>query len=160
MTVSHLNKSVFEVAAGSNPAVCVTTNGIVKSDGMAVMGAGIAKECARLFPDIPIELGKKINAYGSKVYNLGIHTYSAGGRTVRYSVISFPTKYHWKDRSDIDLIRESCLQLVELTDMYEFDKVWLPAPGCNNGKLNWERDVRPVVEPLLDGRFIICIADF
>ena len=61
----------------------------------------------------------------------------------------------WACKADIKLIERSCHQLVELTDRMGWKSVLLPRMGCGRGELNWE-DVKKVVEPLLDDRFIVC----
>jgi len=38
------NYNIFELPQNPSEAMCITTNGIVKKDGKAVMGAGIAKQ--------------------------------------------------------------------------------------------------------------------
>ena len=40
---------IFILTQGNTEGVCVTTNGIVKQDGKAVMGAGIAKQANAFF---------------------------------------------------------------------------------------------------------------
>ena len=58
-------------------------------------------------------------------------------------------------KSDINLIDKSIKQLVELTNQMGWETVVLPRIGCGNGGLNWD-DVKPVIEPYLDHRFIVC----
>lgn len=107
------------MTTGNFDAFCVTTNGVVKKDGKAVMGAGIDERLAFL-----------LNNYGNNVYHLG--SYEHG------KILSFPTKIHWRDNSDIDLIKRSCIQLEQLIDKHGYTHVILPRPGCSNGKLSWE----------------------
>lgn len=125
--------------------ICVTTNGIVKADGKAVMGAGIAKDAARRFPDLPAQLAAYLQKFGNRVFMFP-----------KLRIITFPTKHHFHDRSDINLIIKSCRELVEILDKYPdlVSNVWLPRPGCKNGRLRWD-DVREAIEPLLDDRVIV-----
>ena len=157
MNILETDKSIWTVVVGSNPAICVTTNGMTKKDGSAVMGRGIARECAVMFPDIPVKLGERIISSGSGVYNFGVHIKEFDGITHRFSILSFPTKTDWRYNSDKDLICRSCVRLVELTDLYEFDRVFLPPPGCGNGGLNWERDVKDLISQYLDDRFAVVL---
>lgn len=46
-------------------AICVTTNGIVKKDGSAVMGKGIALSANRLFNLSPL-LGVYLRKFGNR----------------------------------------------------------------------------------------------
>lgn len=125
---------------------CITTNGIVKQSGKAIMGAGIAKQALDLFPHCDIKLGDLIKEKGNIV-----HIFYTDIDT---TLISFPTKYHWKDKSCIDLIKQSALCLKVLMDFYNFKKVYLPRPGCDNGGLLWQ-DVKQEIEPILDDRVTV-----
>ncbi|NJL51030.1 MAG: hypothetical protein HC930_00400 [Hydrococcus sp. SU_1_0] len=79
-------------------ALCVTTNGVVKANGQAVMGAGMAKAFTRIYPQLPIILGQRLTGSGNQVHYLltdgNVH------------ILSFPTKHHWRDSSDLFLIKK------------------------------------------------------
>ena len=124
-------------------AICVTTNGVIKSNGQLVMGKGIALEAAKRFPDLPRVFGRLVNTFGNNVY-----PYIAGG----FTIFSFPTKHHWKDNSDIELIKKSAQQLVERTVTYKH--IYLTRPGCGCGGLEWQ-NVRNVLDSIFDDRFIV-----
>jgi len=134
--------------------LCITTNGIVKNsgnsylNGEAVMGAGIAKQAKERYPDLPLKLGKKIKEKGNVVSCLG----KRDGKWI----ISFPTKNDWKDKSSIELIKQSASQLKNYFDKQEVKPVVIiPRPGCANGGLNWE-DVKKEIENILvDDNFLI-----
>lgn len=132
-------------------AVCVTTNGVCKADGTAVMGAGIAKHADQTF-HLSAKLGAYLKQYGNRVFNLG--RYQRGTEAI-FTVISFPTKHHWKEDSDITLICKSCEQLVELCNKFGITKCYLTPPGCGHGNLNYETTVKPWISMLLDDRFVI-----
>jgi hypothetical protein len=126
--------------------ICITTNGVTKADGTAVMGAGIAKQAALKFPSLPRALGRKLRCLGNRVYFFP-----------EQNIITFPTKYDWRDNSDLTLIARSCMELMGYLDSGTITYVALPRPGCSNGKLNW-LDVKKVIEPLLDHRVsIVCL---
>ena len=75
-----------------------------------------------------------------------------------FILISFPTKDHFKDRSDINLIIQSSYELVELINNLDIKKCYLPPVGCGAGGLNWN-DVKSELEKILDNRFIIVIRE-
>lgn len=125
--------------------VCITTNGMLKQDGTAVMGAGIAKEAADRFPDLPRRLGENISKYGNRLFIY---------RDIR--IITFPTKHDWKDKSDLELIRKSCRELMEVAHKFGIERISLPKPGCSNGGLSWD-DVRPAIEPILDASIVFIV---
>jgi len=131
-------------------AVCVTTNGIIKANGRAVMGAGVAKSFRDAYPGCDEMLAKHIRRNGHVVGAFMYFCEDSEG-----AVVSFPTKQHWKNPSDIRLIHASAMWLEGLADMLGWKNVWLPRPGCSNGGLDWA-DVKPVIEPFFDDRFTVC----
>lgn len=134
-------------------AMCITTNGIVKSNGHAVMGAGIAKETNDIF-HISKKLGSYLNQYGNRAFNMG--KFSNGFRY--FTVFTLPTKYHYKDKSDIELIRKSCKELKEMCEKFNISRCFLVPPGCGLGGLNYEVEVRPVISQILDDdRFVVVL---
>lgn len=151
-------------------AVCITTNGFVKSNGAAVMGAGIAKQMRMVIPGLDKVLGLKIAQEGNNVHALLTHNgiwvvsfpvkpiteISDGTNFVKHKF--FPegqTIPGWACKAKIDLIERSCRQLVQLANQHGWQKVVLPRPGCGAGELQW-RDVKKRIEPLLDDRFVVC----
>ena len=141
---------------GKKDAVCVTTNGILRKDGKAVMGAGIAKYARDHFKGIDITLGSKICKHGNHVYDLGMFTRPDGKAHV--TILSFPTKDDWKNDSKPELIRQSCKEAANLADGY-LDCIYLPCPGCANGHLDYWKDVRPILLEELNEQFVIIIPE-
>jgi hypothetical protein len=129
--------------------ICVTTNGCIKSNGRLVMGKGIAKEFKDRYVTIDTVLGNLVNNSGNKCYFI---------QEEDINIISFPTKNNWRDKSDINLIKKSCLQLVDLADKYNLSRIALPRPGCSNGWLDWKY-VKEEIKNLLDDRFTIFYND-
>jgi hypothetical protein len=141
--------NLWQLAQGSN--LVLTTNGAVKANGECVMGRGIALEAKSMFPMVPKRLGTYINQYGNRCFNLGQWQYD--GKT--YRLISFPVKHKWFEDADITLIAQSCIQITDMANKFNWGTVWMPRPGCGNGKLDWDTLVRPVLANLLDNRFIV-----
>jgi hypothetical protein len=121
-------------------ALCVTTNGIIKTNGDAVMGAGIAKAFALVHPQLPKILGQKLTESGNQVHYLlnmsNVH------------ILSFPTKHHWRDRSSLTLITNSARTLAELANLKPDCTFVLTRPGCGLGGLSWSM-VRDAISPIL-----------
>ena len=120
-------------------SICITTNGVVNQFHKNIMGAGIALEAKRNLPGFDRKLGELILNGGNQVYE------------VFPNVFSFPTKYKWWDKSDLNLIIQSCKQLMKLCNTSD---ILLPRPGCNNGGLDWNI-VKLAIEPYLDDRVVI-----
>lgn len=146
------NYNLFDLPQ-NNEAICVTTNGIVKSDGKAVMGAGIAKQADQLF-HLSDLLGKYLKQYGNRTFRLGRWQKLNGDI---FTIFSLPTKYHYKDDSDITLICKSCEQLMEMCDKFGITKCYLPPVGCGCGNLNYENTVKPWISQILDDRFVVVL---
>lgn len=120
--------------------ICITTNGTLKKNGEGVMGAGVAKEAKGLWPDLPRALGQHLRDEGNHM------TYFP-----KENIFLFPVKHEWYQPADLKLIERSCLELSNFMNSPQFKlpTVILPRPGCGNGKLNWETQVKPVIAPLL-----------
>lgn len=148
MLTLHTTQTIFALPAKRSDAVCITTNGIVKKDGKAVMGAGIAKEANNLY-----FLDEELALHLTNTGNVP-HIFTRKGRHGCY-LISFPTKHDWRNDSDLTLIARSAELLKELADRRHISACYLTPPGCGCGKLDWETQVKPVLEPILDDRFTI-----
>lgn len=137
-------------------AICITTNGTIKKDGTCVMGRGCAKEAKDKFPGIDKVLGDSIKKYGNNV----IYLSDIEDRGDNKRIYSFPVKHNWYEKADLELIEQSCIQLVKEIDstIGDFDFgfnirfIAVPRPGCGNGQLEW-KDVKPICEKYFDDRF-------
>lgn len=152
MRIMYDVNDIFALPRNGSDAVCVTTNGMVRRDGRAVMGRGIAKTADQRF-GLAYTLAEYLGKYGNRVFNMGVRRDSVTGRAMR--VFTFPTKHDWRDPSDLELIAQSARQLVAQCDRLRVSTCYLTCPGCANGRLDWETQVRPVLEPILDDRFVI-----
>ena len=118
--------------------IVITTNGFVKNNGECVMGRGIARQARDKFPGFAKKLGDKLKSEGNRVFIWEPE-----------NLITFPTKHNWWEKSDLDLIQTSAIQLAEYFEQgyqlgADLPKIYMPKPGCSNGKLDWE-DVEPVI---------------
>lgn len=130
-------------------AKCITTNGFLKANKKGVMGAGVAGQMQRKYPDAPAMLGMILQEYGNHVAVLRL----PDAQDPTYYV-AFPVKTAWYENADLDLIERSASELMELIDRMEWQKVLLPRPGCGNGKLTWGQ-VEPVLSPILSDKVLV-----
>jgi O-acetyl-ADP-ribose deacetylase (regulator of RNase III) len=140
--------------------ICIPSNGEIRSDGQAVMGKGFALAMREKWRDIGKRLGGELSRRGNVPSFLGC--VNAGGyysdfNAADTAIFSFPTKKHWRDKSDLKLITESAKKMVILAEEYELENIALPRPGCGAGGLLWA-DVEPVLAQILDDRF--CATDY
>ena len=141
-----LSRSIINQA----DAVCFTSNGIIKNNGRLVMGAGVAKVFKDTFEKLDWTAAYHVRNSGNICQVIDGFASENGN----VDIIAFPTKRHWKDDSDLGLILRSARQLVSIANMRNYQRVYLPRPGCRNGRLDW-KDVRPKLEEILDDRFYI-----
>lgn len=125
-------------------ARCITTNGTIKRNGEAVMGRGCAWEAKQRYPELPAKLGESLEVIGNRVSILLTDPW----------LLSFPVKHEWHESADLELIRCSAIDLMQLVDPMAWTTVLLPRPGCGNGRLQWDQ-VREVIAPLLDDRIAV-----
>lgn len=126
---------------GSCDAICVTTNLQLRKNGSAICGAGIARVASLRWKEFEAKLGKLISNGG-----IGVVVVLNESGT---NILSFPTKYHWKDSSSVELISKSMVELIKISDEMSWKRILLPRPGCQNGKLSWEKEVRPTLDSIV-----------
>lgn len=130
--------------------IVITTNGTINSYGKAVMGRGVALDAKKLYPEIPKDLAIRLKKYGNTVFLFS-----------KRKIFSFPVKHNWWEKADINLIIKSAKSLSDFVNCFihnqivNFDKIYMVRPGCSNGKLSWEDEVKPKIKNILDDKFVI-----
>jgi len=122
--------------------VVITTNGTVKKDGKANLGRGNAKEVGKAKEWLGEKLGYLVKNFGNHVHYID------------ELLISFPVEDTWTSQADISLVKRSAEELKRLADENNWEKVYMPLPGCGFGGLR-PSDVISVLAPILDDRFIV-----
>lgn len=137
----------------------VPTNGVVRN-GKLVMGAGVAADAKKQFPELPSLWGMAVEKEGNiphfgpwyvsdKPYDLVTDTGEG------FFLFSFPTKNHYNQDADGYLIMKSAIILAEKALSNPYDAFIIPRPGVGLGRLDW-RDVRPMLLALLpDNVFVV-----
>lgn len=135
-------------------AIVCTTNTIVKANGELVMGKGIALDFSQRYKGISKDWGQRTLLYKNNKYNSLVLATEKNTFVNNAYLISFPTKYHWKDKSDIDLIVKSAKQLKFITNTFGWQQILMTRPGCGNGGLYWN-NVKTILDDILDDRFTV-----
>jgi len=107
-----------------------------------VMGKGIALDFKQRFPAMfedYVKRCKQGNVQLGKPYVW---------EDDRVQILNFPTKSHWKSRSQLKDIETGLQYLVAHYDDWGIASMALPPLGCGNGGLRWE-DVRSLIEKYL-----------
>ena len=108
-----------------------------------VMGNGIAKVFKEMYP-------KMFKEYQIKCENgeldIGkLWSYRAKDKIV----INFPTKEHWRRPSNVDYIEAGLLDFSKKYAIWGLESVAFPPLGCGNGGLEFETQVKPLMEKYL-----------
>jgi hypothetical protein len=131
-------KEVFGDLWEFDGTIAITTNGFVKRDRTCVMGRGCARQASVRFPELPHKLASRISAEGNHVFHFS-----------EYRLITFPVKHNWWEAADLGLIERSARELLKIIEVKKIkEAVYLPRPGCGNGRLKWE-GVKKILLPIL-----------
>lgn len=119
--------------------ICITTNGTIKKDGRAVIGAGCALEAKNRFTNIDALIGKHLKNNSNIPTLLRLKDTKDG----KYkNIITFPVKHSWQFQAHMGLIRASMYHVNVLAKAFGLEEIYIPRPGCGNGQLNWH-EVKP-----------------
>lgn len=112
----------------------------VNCDG--TMGKGLALEFRRRYPD---NLREYICMCDNRWLQPGcvhVHEMESG------YIINFPTKYHWREKSNLQDIELGLEDLRRTIVKLGIRSIAIPALGCGCGGLKWD-EVRPLIERIL-----------
>jgi O-acetyl-ADP-ribose deacetylase (regulator of RNase III) len=110
---------------------------------VGVMGKGIALSFKNLYPTMYQEYRQLCQDGKLDIGKLHIY------RTPNKFIVNFPTKKHWRNPSKIEYIEAGLQEFVRIYDRYGISSVSFPQLGCGNGELDWEGQVKPLMEHYL-----------
>lgn len=149
--------------------VCITTNGFITKNGLAVCGRGVAEQAAKRYPMFKSVLANAIERNGNVVQRvmgtlisfpvkpqLGIcnQTKSNVVKHMRSQYEPYAWVPGWAMMADLNLIEWSLVQLNYMHIAGMFNQIYLPKPGCGAGGLSWY-DVEPFCRQYADW-LIVC----
>lgn len=134
MPLQYVDQNLFDSPA----QVLVNTVNTV-----GVMGKGIALDYKKLYPDMYKEYREYCKA-GSLVV----------GKLLLYKsedkwILNFPTKQNWRSKSKIEYLEQGLQKFVETYSEKGIYSISFPQLGVGNGGLNWENQVKPLMEKYL-----------
>ena len=158
------NRSIWEFV--DDGAIGIPTNGYITRNGSGVMGAGLALEAKEKYPGIAYDLGTLTRREGHIVGWLRDHPHQILSIPVKPSFIEIKcekdvdnilprVKHLYKIGScvpgyhciaDKELIKTSIKQLIEFIEREQLTKVFIPALGCGNGGLSFQKDLLSVLK--------------
>jgi O-acetyl-ADP-ribose deacetylase (regulator of RNase III) len=121
---------------------------VITVNCVGIMGKGIALELknhAKPAYENYRELcdAGKMNLGKSVIYDKPLD--ELNGKTILF----FPTKGHWRSRSELFRIKEGLKHFAENYEDMGIKSIAFPALGCGHGGLNWN-DVKPVMYEYLE----------
>lgn len=135
--ITILNADIFQMQVDAivNPVNCV-----------GVMGKGLAKAFKEHYPKNYTEYFSWCDSGQSAIGIVCIHITDL--EFPKY-IMNFPTKYHWKDPSTLEMIELGMIDFISKCKILKIKSCALPQLGCGLGGLNWD-DVYPIVKKYLD----------
>ena len=110
---------------------------------VGVMGKGIAKDFKNIYPEMFARYQELCEKGQFKIGQLWLY------RTPHKWVLNFPTKEHWRSPSRPEYIEAGLQKFATTYHVYGITDVSFPMLGCGNGELDWESQVRPLMEQYL-----------
>lgn len=113
-----------------------------------IMGKGIALEFKKRYPRMFRDYVDRCRRRAGDPRKLEIgrpYVFEEAGRLV----LNFPTKEHWRYPSKPEYIERGLQYFVDHYREWGITSVAFPRLGCENGGLNWESQVRPLMERYL-----------
>lgn len=110
---------------------------------VGVMGKGVARDFKLCFPEMFEDYREQCEQGNFGIGQLMLH------RSAHKWVLNFPTKEHWRSASQLNDIELGLQAFVGLYSQMGITAASFPRLGCGAGGLDWEREVRPLMEAYL-----------
>ena len=111
---------------------------------VGVMGKGIAKRFKQVYPDMFERYQELCERDALDIGELWLY------KTTNKWVLNFPTKRHWRQQSQPEYVEQGLRKFADTYHDYGITSVSFPLLGCGNGELDWETQVRPLMEKYLN----------
>lgn len=108
-----------------------------------VMGKGLAKEFKRIYPDMFKAYQELCESGELQIGKLQLY------KSSNKWVLNFPTKKHWRNPSKPEYIEAGLKTFRKTYSNMGINSITFPALGCGNGELDFEQQVKPLMEKYL-----------
>ncbi len=110
---------------------------------VGVMGKGLALTFKKIYPD----MYEKYKDYcEKKEITIGkLYLYKTKGKWI----LNFPTKTTWRKPSKLEYIEAGLKKFVDTYKIRKIKSIAFPMLGCGNGGLNFEKEVKPLMDKYL-----------
>jgi len=110
---------------------------------VGVMGRGIALEFKHLFPEMYRQYRGLCERGQFEIGMLWLY------KSPNKWVLNFPTKEHWRNPSRVEYVEAGLQKFVDSYADLGIHSIAFPALGCGNGLLDFETQVKPLLEEYL-----------
>jgi hypothetical protein len=107
------------------------------------MGKGLAKDFKRIYPEMFAQYRELCERRKLDIGKLWLY------KTTNKWVLNFPTKKHWRYPSKPEYIESGLERFVQIYSKAGIHSIAFPALGCGNGELDYEDQVKPLMEKYL-----------
>lgn len=114
---------------------------------VGVMGKGIALQFKQKWPENYKAYVKACKLGQVRPGEMFVHHLGKFAGKPHF-IINFPTKDHWRSKSEISFIEEGLKDLIRVIHENNIKSIAMPPLGCGNGGLNWHI-VKPLIEKYL-----------
>ncbi len=132
-SITYVDYNLFD----SDAQVLVNTVNTV-----GVMGKGIAKEFKKRYPKMFEKYKDLCNKGKFKTGELLPYNIPGSDKMI----LNFPTKRHWRGKSRIEYIESGLKKFAQTYEEKGITSISFPMLGCSNGGLDWETQVKPLME--------------
>lgn len=132
--ITYVDFSLFESPA----KVLVNTVNTV-----GVMGKGIAKEFKGIYPEMFARYQELCEREQIDIGKLWIY------KTPHKWVLNFPTKKHWRSPSKPQYLEAGLHKFAHIYQEARITSISFPMLGCGNGELDWDAQVKPLMNEYL-----------
>ena len=110
---------------------------------VGVMGKGIALKFKRIYPEMFEAYRNHCERGNLQIGQLYLY------RTGNKWILNFPTKKHWRNPSKVEYIEAGLRKLRSRCSEMGMTSMAFPELGCGNGELDFETQVKPLMEHYL-----------
>ena len=110
---------------------------------VGVMGKGIAKEFKKIYPEMFEEYRELCEKKQLDIGSLFLY------KTSNKWILNFPTKKHWRSPSRPEYIEKGLQKFAAKYADANIHSIAFPPLGCGNGELDFETQVKPLLEKYL-----------
>ena len=113
---------------------------------VGIMGKGIALQFKQAFPANFDAYAKACQQQQVQVGSMFV--FNTGAMLNPRFIINFPTKKHWRGKSELIFIEQGLIDLKKVIQDYQIKTIAIPPLGCGNGGLDWDI-VKAIIESAL-----------